>query len=71
MRMTDEVVERWLRETRTIAQAIASDSTSTIARRMGAVLQQAATIVELVRDGYAIDIHIGGREIVRAVRTPP
>jgi hypothetical protein len=65
-----DLVEQWLHETRTLAQVI-DDNCGGHRSNLAAVLHQAAALVELVRDGYAVTIHIEGREIARStVRTP-
>jgi hypothetical protein len=60
----DERVERWLAETRRLAETV-DDGFHGAAGKLAAVLHQAAVLVELVRDGYAISIHLVGREIAR------
>jgi hypothetical protein len=67
----DLIVERWIAETRTLAQALSEDEQRMAGRRLGAVLQQAAVLVELVRDGFAVSVHLGGRELARIPRPAP
>jgi hypothetical protein len=67
----DAVIDRWIAETRTLAQALAEDELRATGRRLAAVLQQAAILVELVRDGFAVSVHLGGRELAGAARPVP
>lgn len=65
----NEAIERWLGETRALALAIAETEKGHGGRRLGAILLQAAVLVELVRDGFAVTVNVAGREIVRVVES--
>ena len=69
----EALLDRWLNETRSVADTLARDRCAPAAEQIGAVLHQAAALVQLVHDGFAVSVNVSirGREIVRVVRDTP